>query len=180
MIRRRVGLLAALACAALLLSGCDGSPRPAPSTSTPLFADEAEAFAAAEATYRAYVDALNAVDLSDPATFEPVFALTTGEANAEAKESFSRMHADRWQVKGESTIDDVLDIKATIAGVPMVALAACLNVSDVTVTDSQGNSVVEDNRPDVQSIRVELIGDVDSETGMLVSALDGYEGSECG
>jgi hypothetical protein len=179
-IRRGVALVAALACAALMLGGCDGSPGPSPSTSTPLFADEAEAFAAAEATYRAYIDALNGVDLSDPSTFEPVFALTTGEANAEARESFSQMHADRWQVKGQSTIDGIADLEATITGVPTVALAACLNVSDVTVTDSDGNSVVEDSRPDVQSVRVDLTGDARSDTGMVISTLDGYEGSECG
>lgn len=175
-----MGLVAALACAALLLSGCNGSPGPSPSSSAPLFATETEAFAAAEATYRAYIDALNAVDLADPATFEPVFALTTGEANAGARKSFSEMHASGWRVEGESTIDRIVDLEASVAGVTTVEIAACLNVSAVRVTDSAGKSVVDDNRPDVQSVRIEMTEQRASNTGLLISSLDGYEGSECG
>ena len=68
----------------------------------PLFTSEADAFAAAEETYRAYVDALNQVDLSDPETFEDVYAWTTGDANADARETFSQMHADGWTVQGDT------------------------------------------------------------------------------
>lgn len=45
---------------AVLLTACTPQPGPSPSPSTTGFANEEEAFAAAEATYRAYVDALNA------------------------------------------------------------------------------------------------------------------------
>jgi len=163
----------------LVLSGCDGSPDPAPTTTAPLFATEAEAFAAAEATYRAYVDALNAVDLSDPATFEPVFALATGEANSDARKSFSQMHADQWHVDGESTIDRIVELEASIERETSVVIVACLNVSAVMVTDSNGNSVVDEGRPDVQSIRVEMAEAHTAGHGLLISALDGYEGSAC-
>ena len=77
---RRFVALAALTLVTGLLAGCVGDPGPV--ETTPGFASEEEAFAAAEETYRAYVDALNQVDLSDPETFEPVFAWTTGELNA--------------------------------------------------------------------------------------------------
>ena len=59
-------------------------------TSGPAFATEEEAFAAAEETYREYVDALNQVDLSDPETFEAVYAWTTGDANAKERERSSQ------------------------------------------------------------------------------------------
>ncbi len=75
--RRTAGLLIALAIATTV-SAC--TPEPAPTPTPTGFASEDEAFRAAEETYRAYVDALNAVDLADPATFEPVFAWTTGDA----------------------------------------------------------------------------------------------------
>ena len=69
----------------LLLAGCAPTPPgPSPEPSVVFMTDD-EAFAAAEATYRAYVDALNQVDLSDPDTFEAVYAWTTGEANANAR-----------------------------------------------------------------------------------------------
>ncbi len=69
-----------------VLTGCGAAGEPRASTPAPLFSSEAEAFAAAEATYRAYVDALNQVDLSDPETFEAVYAWTTGDANATDRE----------------------------------------------------------------------------------------------
>ncbi|MET0860918.1 MAG: hypothetical protein ABW091_07810, partial [Microbacterium sp.] len=80
MIPRLLPLSVALVLASAALSGC--TPQPAPTPTPTGFATEDEAFAAAEETYRAYVDALNQVDLSDPETFEPVYAWTTGEANA--------------------------------------------------------------------------------------------------
>ena len=92
-VRSRLSVIvAASALAAALLSGCTSEP--APVVSTPSFATEDEAFAAAEQTYRNYVDALNQVDLSDPATFEPVYAWTTGDANAADRETVAQMHAD--------------------------------------------------------------------------------------
>ncbi len=104
---RRAPLLAVLTVGMLaVLAACAPAPAPSPTTS-PTFSSEAEAFAAAEATYRAYVDALNAVDLADPRTFEPVYAWTTGPANAEARRSFSQMHADGWVVSGETKYDDL-------------------------------------------------------------------------
>ena len=71
--RTRVTAAALGALLMLTLAGCT-TPEPTDPTPTPTsaFASEEEAFAAAEATYRAYVDALNEVDLSDPETFEPV------------------------------------------------------------------------------------------------------------
>src|SRR5215207_2167659 len=98
MIRRVAALVVAVAVVSATATGCQ--PEPGPSPSGPLFASEEEAFAAAEETYRAYVDALNQVDLSDPETFEPVYALTTGDANAEARRALTRMHADGWTVEG--------------------------------------------------------------------------------
>jgi ABC-type oligopeptide transport system substrate-binding subunit len=65
MIRERRFAAATLALALALTTAC--APDPAPTPSPTGFASQEEAFAAAEATYRAYVDALNAVDLADPA-----------------------------------------------------------------------------------------------------------------
>ena len=56
MIRRAAAALV-LALALGMTTACQ--PEPAPSPSAPVFATEDEAFAAAEETYRGYVDALN-------------------------------------------------------------------------------------------------------------------------
>lgn len=133
------------------VTGCVGASEPRESTPAPL-SDE-EAFAAAEETYRAYVDALNQVDLADPATFEPVYALTTGDANASARESFSQMHADGWTVTGESVVVSVLAgaVTRNIASVDV-----CTDVSAVALMDTTGASVVSPDRPDIQALTVEL------------------------
>ena len=171
-------MIARLAAAALALvlvvglaTGCQPEPEPTPSG--PLFATEEEAFAAAEETYRAYVDALNQVDLSDPETFEAVYDWTTGEANAGEKKSLTRMHADGWSVQGETIVTEVAPMEFRIEGNPTVTLDTCTDVSRVEVTDDTGASVVSPDRPVRQASKVSVVEDADSPTNMLISQIDG-------
>lgn len=159
---------------AVMLCACTPSPTASP-TPTPAFASKQAAFAAAEATYRAYVDALNQVVLSDPATFEPVFALTTGAANADLRKSFAKMHADGWHVSGQSVARtvDLLSIDARFAS---AALAVCLDVSAVTVRDATGASVVQPDREDVHPMRVDLVPTRSSPDGWRISDISGRSG----
>jgi hypothetical protein len=179
-VRARTGPAAAAVALALavLLSGCTPPPQPEP---TPAFSSEAEAFAAAEATYRAYVDALNDVDLSDPETFEEVYAWTTGDANAAIRKSFSEMHADGLTVTGTTLATVVEPLQAGGAGVESVELAVCLDVSGVSLVDATGTSAVDPNRPDVQSMSITLRRDGETSTGWVISRIDGREGGPtCG
>lgn len=156
------------------LAGCgpaDPSPTPTPTG----FASEEEAFAAAEATYRAYVDALNQVDLSDPSTFEDVYRWTTGDANAEARESFSQMHADGWTVSGISEVALAQPLSADDS-TETVLIAVCLDVGAVDVRDASGDSVVSPSRGSVQTMTVSATESGDSDTGFLISSIEGREG----
>lgn len=153
------------------MGGCSVTPEP--EETAPAFATEEEAFAAAEQTYRAYIDALNQVDLSDPETFEPVFALTTGEANAGLRESLSQMHGDEWTVVGQS-VATVISPSNYSDG--RVELAVCLDVSDVVVTDGDGTSVVDADRVDVQSMLVGIIYNAEADHGPRVDSFEGREG----
>lgn len=163
-------LLLALVTGALL-TGC--APDASEPTPTPSFSSDEDAFAAAEATYRAYVDALNQVDLSDPATFEPVYAWTTGEANANERKSLSQMSADGWEVEGATTI-------IAVAATPTPrTITACTDVSQIDVRDAEGNSVVSDSRPQFQSVQVTLEPDETSTTGLLVARIEGSD-QACG
>lgn len=164
----------ALALAATALAGCTPQPAPTPSP-TAGFATEDEAFAAAEETYRAYVDALNAVDLSDPETFEDVYAWTTGDANSEFRRTFSEMHANGWTVSGLSEVQIVEGTEWSPSD-GQSSLAICIDVSAVELVDSSGSSVVDADRPDVQSMRVDLQETPGSATGWLISSLSGREG----
>ena len=167
---------AALAVAVVLGTATACQPEPAPSPSTGAFATQAEAFAAAEETYRAYVDALNQVDLSDPETFEAVYAWTTGDANAEARRSFSEMHADRLSVSGES-VPTIVRPRVWGAGEDSeIQVAVCLDVSRVTLTNEIGESVVSEDRPDVQSMLVTMTDSNVTDTRWIISEFAGREG----
>jgi hypothetical protein len=153
------------------MTGCTTSS-PAP-TSTPTgFATEAEAFAAAEATYRAYVDALNAVDLSDPATFEPVYEMSMGELNAVDRKSFSQMHADAWVKQGKAMVTRT---QLVDWAEPIATIRACYDVSQVTLDAPNGASVVSPTRPDVQSLDIRI----DNSTGKLVQIALSPEPLQC-
>ncbi|MFB8147318.1 hypothetical protein ACFC1W_11310 [Microbacterium sp. NPDC056003] len=163
---------------AAILAGCAPASEQAP-TSTGAFADEAEAFAAAEETYRAYVDALNAVDLSDPATFEDVYAWTTGELNTQERQQLSQMHADGWVVDGSTVITNFVGDELNADELPTVVATVCSNVEGVTVVDAEGNSVVGSDRPEVYTLTVNFDSDSTSPTGLLISSSNAIESSTC-
>nr|BFF11171.1 hypothetical protein GCM10025699_24740 [Microbacterium flavescens] len=166
-------ILVAVALAGIL-AGCAPASEPAP-TPTSAFTDEAEAFAAAEETYRAYVDALNAVDLSDPETFEDVYAWTTGDANAGARESFSEMHADQLTVDGTTKVNAIAPSPTQEGNPEHIELDVCLDVSDVTLVNREGTSVVAEDRRDIQTMRVTVQLASEGSPTSLISEIDGRD-----
>lgn len=164
--------------AALMLTGCGaGSPPPAvsgsPTSTTTPDADD-EAFRAAEATYRAYVDALNAVDLSDPATFEPVFALTTGEVNEADRRNLARYHSAGLSLRGTSEVVSIQSARTTDAG--GVSLLVCLNVASVELIAVDGSSVVDADRAPLQSLLVTV---AEGPQSPLVDKIQGASEAQC-
>jgi len=178
---RIVSGLVALLLAGASATGCSGQPAPDPSTpSAPAFASDEEAFAAAEETYRAYVDALNEVDLSDPATFEPLFALTTGEANATERKSASEMHAEHLTVSGATVLLGFYPREFSDSSDPRVVAVACTDVSDVDLIDDSGKSIVPADRPDRYALRVTFDASTDTSTGLALASSNRVRESECG
>jgi hypothetical protein len=175
-VRTRVTAAALGALLMLTLTGCT-TPAPTDPTPTPTsaFASEEEAFAAAEATYRAYVDALNQVDLSDPETFEAVYVWTTGEANANERKSLSQMHADGWSVDGATAVTAI--VGRSFADASVTALV-CSDVGAVDVLDADGRSVVSSDRPDVYALQVTFI-ESRTPTGLLISESTAVEDEGC-
>lgn len=171
-VQRLSGILLVALCA-VLISGCAPQPT-SDATPVPTFTSDADAFAAAEATYRAYVDALNQVDLADPETFEAVYAWTTGDFNASEREGFSQMHADGWRVGGRSLV--LRTQPAT--GDEGVELLACVDVSGITLENADGVSQVSPERPARYAMSVEFeFGS--TETGLIVSDVTAVESSAC-
>lgn len=168
---RRIAAVAAVACGAALLSACTPAPAPSP---TPTAMTRTEAFTAAEATYRAYIDALNEVDLSDPATFEDVYRWETGDALASAKKSFSAMHADGWQVAGKTTATLIAPSTVMADQGKTTTLAVCVDVSRVALVDRNGTSVVAPDRKPVQPMQV-TVSYRTADKAWLISQIDGRD-----
>lgn len=169
---------AALIAVVVLLAGCTPEPEPTPTPTG--FTSEAEAFAAAEETYRAYVEAGNQVDLSDPATFEPVLSWTTGEQKALEHQSFTQLHAEGVSVSGQTNVVAV-ELLEWSRSTQLLRLTACQDVSDVDLVDSAGNSMVSEDREPLQAQDVELVVVASSPTAMLIQRVDGAEDdSVCG
>lgn len=167
-----VVVLAALGC----LAGCAPTPTPSP-TPTAAFASEEEAYAAAEKVYRAYNDALNEVDPVDPATFEPLFVLTSGAFEAADRKFFSAMHADGHLISGDAVVLSVAgDSASTDYG--QIALHVCLDVSAVKIVDANGASLVASTRPDVYALSVELV--VQDDNRFTINASHRMEDETCG
>ncbi|MET2012809.1 hypothetical protein ABXJ56_14800 [Microbacterium chocolatum] len=152
-----------------LLAGC--TPEPSTPTPTPTFTSDDDAFAAAEATYRAYVDALNQVDLSDPATFEPVYAWTTGELNASDRTTYSEWHAEGYQIVGEASISSLRPATSTSRQTATLLITSCYDVSDVDVLDASGSSLVDESRPGIQWLEVELVQTGGTTTGLALRSI---------
>ncbi len=170
---RRVIVSAAVIVIALL-TGCAAHPPPSP-TPSPRFTSEADAYEAAEDTYRTYVDALNAIDTAEPATFEDVFRLESGNALDDDKKTLSQYHADGVKIEGDAHI--TLMEPASITRSPLtVRLSVCLDVSKVTIFDTDGNLLSDPDRDDVQSATVTLEESQASPTGLAVLGTKGRDG----
>lgn len=170
--RHRAGAMLGALAVALLASGCTPEPTPTPSPTG--FASEEEAFAAAEATYRAYVDALNQVDLSDPATFEDVFDHLAGSALADEKKSLTNLHAEKMAVSGSTVLNGFF------AGTSNGALeaVACLDVSRVSLIDQYGVSQISPDRADVYAVRLAFTT-TDSPLDVRIGESQAIEDSRC-
>lgn len=177
--RRAVTVAAVLWCTAatVVLVGCtpEAAPTPLPLPTATGFASDEEAFAAAEATYRAYVDALNDVDLADPSTFEPVRGWLTGEALSESDRSLSGLRAQQLRVVGETAIHRIAPQLVYRDG---VTIQACLDVTAVDLLDSDGESVVAHDRPDRQPLEVRLVI-ASTPTGLQISHSESVASEVC-
>ena len=137
--------------AVLLATGC--APEPAPTPSPTGFASEEEAFAAAEATYRAYVDAVN--------------ARNSGSMNAPVPTDFLTGPALQGELDSENQFDDLgirLGGPMTIAGFDLTEIdgsadkgRVCLDVSQARVIDAENNDVTPADRPNQLGLALEFV-----------------------
>jgi len=174
MILRATTATLGLAAAAVMLSGCLApAPEPTP-TSTAVFASEDEAFAAAEETYRAYVDAANARREHPDAEPDPQSFLIGSalERDVDASREFDELGI---RIVGPSHVTAVERVSADLDNGDVV-LRACYDSTearvlnkadeDVTVADRDPTVLVEVNATSVG-------GD------MLIEDLASVDGGSC-
>ncbi|MBT2486305.1 MULTISPECIES: hypothetical protein [unclassified Microbacterium] len=144
--------ITALAVTSVMFSGCTAAPQPSP-TPTAAFASEEEAFAAAEETYRAYNDAFNDIDVSDPSTFERLFEVSSGDFEAADRETLSGLHADGYMFVGEIEVVAFEGVSSS-RSLDRVLADVCVDLSRSDIVNDAGGSVVNADRPDVNPLRV--------------------------
>jgi len=156
---RRTGVTVAVAMltgvAAALFAGCSPQPQPTftptPAPAPTAFASDEEAFAAAEATYRAYVDAVNARRAGHPRP-NPA-ELLTGEALRSEADTLAFLERRQLRILGETSISSFVSSRRTTAG---VSLVVCLDGSKTKVVDAGGEDVTPTTRVAVSALEVEF------------------------
>lgn len=132
-------------------------PGPHPS-STPVFASDAEALAAAEELYGRYdsiTNQLGSEGWDDPTRLADVLA---EDALQNEIDSAAELSAKGYRQLGESTFDSLTLQQLVDRGLGEVDITVyvCADVSDVDVVDEHNHSVVAESRPDRQPLEVEM------------------------
>ncbi|MFD5226849.1 hypothetical protein ACFWHT_14630 [Microbacterium sp. NPDC058342] len=160
---RVVGALTAGLLALGMLAACTPPPEPEP-TKTALFASDEEAFEAAEETYRAYTDAVNAADLSEPESIEPVYDWLEDPAEAASRKNYSTYYAENVSRSGVTRFDTFTPISFDDG---IVTVRLCADASDVDLLDAGGKSVVPEEREARQPLEIEMT-EGQTPTGLVI------------
>jgi hypothetical protein len=161
----------ALASAALV--GCSPAPEPTP-TPTAAFASEEEAFAAAEETYRAYIDATNAEQRGDENVASHRFL--TGALLEAEMETDRELETAGIRIRGETVVESFVGVSVSEGSTAKIEADVCLDISDARAIDAAGNDVTAPGRSDVYGVTVAFVG---SSTSLLVSEYEVKANARC-
>ncbi len=156
----------------LVMGGCSVTPEP--EETTPAFATEEEAFAAAEQTYRAYVDAVNERRADQDPSPAPEDFLT-GVALQDEVDSARQLSERGWSIHGENVLAETAPVRAETP-YDSIEMWACIDVSKTTVRDETDADITPPDRSERIPITIELtlVG-----TTYLISRTAGADDTEC-
>ena len=167
----------AVGCVALStvgILGCSPTPEPEP-TPTPAFASEEEAFAAAEETYRAYINAGNA-RIAGSTTADPRVLLSGSALEADIDTS-NLLSEKNLRLEGKAALTSFIGTSALLSASPEVVNATvCVEAAGTRLIDVDGNDVTPSDRPDASSLEVTFISVGDM---LLISDSTVLEGADC-
>jgi hypothetical protein len=181
----RIAALILAAGLAFTLGGCvkdDGPivPKPLPS-STPIFASDEEALAAAEEAFGKYLALIDQISADGGAGPDRLSAAATPEVVAHEKDGFEETHTAGERGIGRRTFDSMTLQSADInSGVTEAAIAVyvCEDFSATDILDAAGNSVVSPTRQLRYPLEVFFDLTADSDVPLLVSNVDDWTGED--
>ncbi|MBB5633881.1 hypothetical protein BKA04_002104 [Cryobacterium mesophilum] len=176
---------AATLLAILLLAGCVPSepvisPPPEPH-STPIFASDEDALAAATEAYAKYLAVSDQI-LSDGGKGEErLLTVATREWAELQNEGFAEAREKGWHSTGTTTFDSLrieqYDSHA-VQGAPIMRAYVCIDVSSVDVLDARGVSVVSTDRPDRSPAEIAYSWFEKPNRGILIAHIDPWGGRD--
>ena len=170
----RIVAVAVVALGVGALAGCTTEPEPAP-TPTAAFANEEEAFAAAEKVYRAYNEAGNARRTGSPDADPQQFLV--GAALESDMDTQNLLMADGLSTAGRATIISINGKVSEPAGsVSTVTMTVCTDVSALLLLDDAGADITPADRGEVVALEVVIVGDRQS---LLISDASPTSGNPC-
>ena len=173
---RRLGAAAAVVAAVLCLGACapeDPGPKPSPDpTSTPLFASDEEALAAAEEAYGRYQAVADAILMDGGANPERLLDVATQEKLEYEQRGYEELRSSGYTFTGSSTFDRMTLQSRDDA---TVSVYVCDDITSVDVLGQDGRSVVMPDRPDIFPRAVTFVSNGDRT--LVVSNSDEWTGS---
>lgn len=161
--RSLLGVATATVLTVAVLAGCSPDPQPPP-TPTGAFASEEEAFAAAEETYRAYIDAVNEQRRgiqTDPQDFLIGLALKNDQDTKDLSKS------EGPKLQGDGLVQSFRGDSAELSSLPnTITTTICLDVSATRVINSEGADITPASRAEKLLLSVQIIG---SSTNLRIS-----------
>lgn len=178
----RISALLLAGLVALTLTGCQTDdpivvPQPEPS-STPLFASEEEALAAAEEAYAGYLAASDAVLADGGANPERTYEYLTETMQLQQAESLKLYTDSGWHSTGTSSFDrfDLQQFLDYGADGAEVTAYACLDVSKARILDEAGADVTPSDRPDRLPVELAFVAEGSAE--MKIDRSDLWSGDD--
>ncbi|MBN9215909.1 MULTISPECIES: hypothetical protein [unclassified Microbacterium] len=147
----RGAMVGAVVLTLALVTACTPDPEPTPTPTG--FASEEEAFAAAEATYRAYVDALNR-SRTDASAVPPPESFLSGDALTQSIEVDQQLADAGLQLVGPAVVIGIQGIEWRAES---ASIGACMDYTEARVVDSAGTDVTPADRPNRASLIIEVV-----------------------
>ena len=169
---------------ALTLGGCvpqshkAAPPKPSPN-STPVFASDEEALAAATKAYAAYLEVEDRVAEDGGNGLEQLSDYVTNEQLTRERKAFEQLSSSGKVSRGASSFDTVSLQKYSTSsdGTTTLSLYLCLDVSNVRILGRGGDDVTPAGRPDRYPLEVDLQARHGSDS-ILVSRSDAWRGDD--